>query len=272
MKYKIEKNTVQETLIIPLFAKKLAMDLYPNLFNDKQCQKVFDNIEYDFEVKTGIKEKIGALMGATRQYDMVCCCKEYLNNHPYASVVNLGCGLDSAFDQIDNGKAKSYCVDFENVIEIRKKLLAKNERETLIACDLNDHSWMDQIDSKHGVIAFASGVFYYMQKEAVKDLICKMAEKFNDGKIVFDATTEKGIKNMQKTWLNQADIKVGTYFYLEDAEKEIKQYSPNIKSVVKKPYMTAYRPLSKDFGFIENLVLKYFDSSGYGQLIEVEFE
>ena len=56
------------------------------------------------------------------------------------------------------------------------------------------------------------------------------------------------------------------------SKKEIKEYSPLIKSVVKKPYMTAYRPLSKKFGFIENLVLKYFDSSGYGQLIEVEFE
>lgn len=272
MKFKIEKNTVQETLVIPLYAKKLAMDLYPQLFNDKTCQKVFENIEYDFEPKTGIREKIGALMGATRQYDMVSCCREYLKNHPKASVVNLGCGLDSAFDQIDNGQAKSYCVDFEDVIELRKKLLPHNDRETLIASNLTDHSWMDQIDCESGVIAFASGVFYYLYKEDVKKLICKMAEKFKGGKIVFDATTEKGIKNMQKTWLNEGDIKVGTYFYLEDAKKEIKEYSPLIKSVVKKPYMTAYRPLSKEFGFIENLVLKYFDSSGYGQLIEVEFE
>ena len=31
MKYKIEKNTVQETLIIPLYARKVCSELYPNL-------------------------------------------------------------------------------------------------------------------------------------------------------------------------------------------------------------------------------------------------
>ena len=32
MKHKIEKNTVQETLIIPLFARKVCSELYPNLY------------------------------------------------------------------------------------------------------------------------------------------------------------------------------------------------------------------------------------------------
>ena len=32
MKYKIEKNTVQETLVIPLYSRKLCTELYPNLF------------------------------------------------------------------------------------------------------------------------------------------------------------------------------------------------------------------------------------------------
>ena len=32
MKYKIEKNTVQETLILPLYSRKLCTELYPNLY------------------------------------------------------------------------------------------------------------------------------------------------------------------------------------------------------------------------------------------------
>ena len=35
MKYKIEKNTVQETLIIPLYSRKLCTELYPNLYRDE---------------------------------------------------------------------------------------------------------------------------------------------------------------------------------------------------------------------------------------------
>ena len=31
MKYKIEKGSVQETLLIPLYGRKMAMDLYPDL-------------------------------------------------------------------------------------------------------------------------------------------------------------------------------------------------------------------------------------------------
>ena len=34
MKYKIEKNTVQETLILPLYSRKLCTELYPNLYRD----------------------------------------------------------------------------------------------------------------------------------------------------------------------------------------------------------------------------------------------
>ena len=32
MKYKIEKNTVQEALILPLYSRKLCTELYPNLY------------------------------------------------------------------------------------------------------------------------------------------------------------------------------------------------------------------------------------------------
>ena len=36
MKYKIEKNTVQETLILPLYSRKLCTELYPNLYQDEK--------------------------------------------------------------------------------------------------------------------------------------------------------------------------------------------------------------------------------------------
>lgn len=48
MKYKIEKNTVQETLIIPLYSRKLCSELYPNIFRDETAVRLIDEIDYDF--------------------------------------------------------------------------------------------------------------------------------------------------------------------------------------------------------------------------------
>lgn len=48
MKYHIEKNTVQETLVIPLYGRKMASTLYPGLFRDETAAKLMDSIDYDF--------------------------------------------------------------------------------------------------------------------------------------------------------------------------------------------------------------------------------
>ena len=40
MGYKIEKNTVQETLIIPLYARKMCSELYPKLYRDETAQRL----------------------------------------------------------------------------------------------------------------------------------------------------------------------------------------------------------------------------------------
>ena len=89
MKHKISKGSVQETLLIPLYSRKMAMELYPDLFSDMDCQRLFDRIDFEAPVMSGIKAKIGAVMAATRQYDMACVCREYLKEHPKAAVVNL---------------------------------------------------------------------------------------------------------------------------------------------------------------------------------------
>lgn len=39
-KYHIEKNNVQETLIIPLYSRKLCSELYPPLFRDETADLI----------------------------------------------------------------------------------------------------------------------------------------------------------------------------------------------------------------------------------------
>ncbi len=90
-KYKIEKGSVMETLLIPLYGKKKAVELYPDLFHDRDVVELFKKIDYNFEEPSKIKQKIGAILAGTRQYNIVKVCKDYLQEHENASIVNLGC-------------------------------------------------------------------------------------------------------------------------------------------------------------------------------------
>ena len=248
MKYKIKKDSVQETLIIPLYSRKICSSLYPNIYYDKTAVDLINQIDYDFsEIEKKSKsliQRFGALEVAARQSDIAYEVNEYLKEHPFASVVNLGCGLDNTGRNCDNGKCKIYNLDFPDVIKVRNELLPPEDREENIACNLNDVEWFDKIDKSNGVIFFASGVFYYFLDEEVKSLIVKMSNYFNDSVLVFDAAGKMTVK-LISMWLNSLKVKeVGTYFSVSNL-KEISSWTNNIE-VTSKGYMLGYNDLKDD--------------------------
>ena len=165
MRYKIEKNTVQETLIIPLYAQKMCSELYPNLYRDEAARRLVNAVDYDFSAlekkSRNLMQRFGFLEVAMRQNDLAYEVRDYLKTHPTAAVVNLGCGLDCTGRACDNGHCKIYNLDFSDVIAVRNQLLPAGDRETNIPCDLNDTAWLDKIDASGGAVFFAAGVFYY---------------------------------------------------------------------------------------------------------------
>ena len=247
MKYKIEKNTVQETLVIPLYSRKLCTELYPNLFQDETEVRLIDQIDYDFsEVEknpSSLMQRFGSLEVAMRQNDLAFEVRDYLKSHPNAAVVNLGCGLDCTGRSCDNGRCKIYNLDFPNVITVRNELLPAGDWEQNIPCDLNDTAWFSEVDTSGGAVFFASGVFYYFLTEQVKALVQGMADAFPGGVLVFDAANRTAVRMIAKTWLKSAKIKdVGAYFAVSDAPKEIGAWDSRLR-VTSRGYMLGYNDL-----------------------------
>ncbi len=276
MKYHIEKNTVQETLVIPLFGRLVCSEHFPELFSDPQAQRICDSLDYDFAEKRKKMESavglFGALEVAQRQYDLRCEVEAYLKAHPNAAVVNLGCGLDDTISKADNGTCHGYNLDFPDVIALRNELLPAGEREENLACDLNDLSWMDRIDASGGAVFFAAGVFYYFKTEDLKTLFSAMAERFPGAVLTFDACNRRGAKLMRKTWLKEAGITdVGAYFSLED-ESELNTWSDRFASVTAKSYMRGYRDIYRDVGAFHKLMLRFCDSTVQMKIVRIEFQ
>ena len=96
MKYPIEKNTVQETLVIPMYGRKMCSELYPSLYRDETAIRLLEQIDYDFSAlakkSKSTMQRFGFLEVAMRQNDLAIEVRDYLKTHPNAAVVNLGCG------------------------------------------------------------------------------------------------------------------------------------------------------------------------------------
>lgn len=274
-KYHIEKNTVQETLIIPLYGRKVCSDKFPQLFKDTEAERICGLLDYDFSEKGKKMESgvglFGALEVAQRQYDLGWEVKDYLKTHPKAAVVNLGCGLDDTFKKCDNGSCRGYNIDMPDVIAVRNEILPAGEREMNIASDLNDPGWMDKIDASGGAVFYASGVFYYFRREEVKRLLLTIGECFPDGVVVFDSCNRRGAKMMTKTWLKEAGIKDVDAFFSIEEKSEIEEWSKDFK-VNARSYMRGYRDIYREVSGLHKLMIRFCDSFVNMLIIKIEFK
>lgn len=246
-KYHIERNTVQETLVIPMYGRMKSSQLYPFLFKDDGAARLMSRIDYDFSSlesnSRNAMQRFGFLEVAVRQYNLAWEVRDYLKTHPNAAVVNLGCGLDDTGRHCDNGTCRIYNIDYPDVIEVRNDLIPPGAREVNIACDLNDISWFQAIDASGGAVFFASGVFYYFLRSQVQKLVSAMAAAFPGGRLVFDAANRTAVKLMLKTWVKYAKIKdVGAYFSVEDAQTELSPWTKESK-VSSRNFMLGYNDL-----------------------------
>ncbi len=274
-KYHIENNTVQETLVIPLYGRKICADHFPDLFEDKEAERICASLDYDFSAKKKMMESpaglFGALEVAQRHYDLLWEIRNYLKDNPEAAVVNLGCGLDDSFSKADNGYCRGYNIDLPDVIDIRNKILIAKDNEFNIASDLNDYRWMDKIDGSRGAVFFAAGVFYYLKKEEVRRLADTLAQRFPGAVLVFDACNKKGADMMRKTWLKEAGINdVSAYFSIENSD-EIKDWSHHFESVSERSYMRGYRDIYKEVNFFHKLMIFFCDHFVWMMIIKIEF-
>ena len=273
-KFKIEKDSVQETLMIPLMGRVIAQKKFPNLINDPTAEKIIKKIDYDFSSQekkmTSLFGVYGALEVSQREYDLEWEINDYLKSNPKASVVNLGCGLDDLFNRVNNGECRGFNIDFEDVITARNELLPPLENEKNIIHNINDTEWFSEIPHENGVIFVGLGLFYYFTFDEVKSLFTKMTEHFTTGVIAFDITNKRGLKLMLKTLVKDSAISdIDSYFHIKDVN-ELNSWTNNFKRVSSKSYMNGYRKLD-DINIIYKLLNKLSDSYVGMKIVKIEF-
>jgi len=189
----VELGGVQKTLLLPLWGRAVETKKARPLLVDRTAVRIMESIDYDFSIISRNISFMSQLAWIARSLHTDRTIREFLEEHPRATVVNLGCGLDTTFERVDNGCLFWLDLDLPDVMELRKKYIQEGGRRTFTACSLLDDGWLAQLQAADSVFFIASGVFYYLEEPRLKAFLIKLADTLPGSEILFDACSPRGV-------------------------------------------------------------------------------
>jgi len=232
--------SLEQTMGGPFWARVTFSQMYPDLLNDEQAIQIYRKLEErhraspeDFAMMQKLVDEVIGLLLVFRARSFDDAIKKYIKVHPSATIVNIGCGLDTTFSRVDNGQILWYDLDLPDVIAIRREYIPETPRSKTIPKSMLDLDWFDSLDfsKERGVFFLMGGLLYYFKEEEAASLVCQMASRFPGGELIFDMPSSLGIKIWNRRLRKAGTKGVSFSFGLDDAASEIASWSSTLQVV-----------------------------------------
>ncbi len=182
---------VSETLLIPLYNRAMESQRPNAMMKDEKAVSLVTQMDAAFDrirqIPMNQPNKVMRIM-LTREMDRYT--RDFIGCHPDAVVVQIGCGLDSRFERVDNGRVEWFDLDLPQVIELRRRLIGcEGERYHLLGCSVLEDAWLGAVQALSGrpFLFLAETVFVYFEEAQVKSLVFSLRDHFPGAELVFDA-------------------------------------------------------------------------------------
>ena len=107
--------------------------------------------------------------------------KDLIGKYPEAVCINLGCGFDDKFSQVDNGTIRWFDVDLPDQIAVRRKVYENRDRCIMMDGDALDGAWTKALPESDMFIIVMEGVLEYFSKEQVRTCLNMLCDCFSHG-------------------------------------------------------------------------------------------
>lgn len=183
----VNLGTIQETALIPLWARATEFKKSRPIVRDEKSVEICRSLDYDFSKFKHVRaSQIGCCIRCAEFDGYV---RQFATEHPSGSVVDMGAGLNSRFERVDNGKLSWFEIDFPDVIELRAHFFASTARRHPIAGSALTSDWVAEVRSKgEGPFFFLfEGVLMYFMPSEVTRMIQLVEQEFPGSTIAFDS-------------------------------------------------------------------------------------
>lgn len=203
-------SDVSSTMLITLYARARESVSRNPIITDPKAVEMIEIIKKELAdsenpihkkiLNNNYNPKLAVTMALrSRRFDQYV--SDFLLKYPEGIVINLGCGLDTRFYRIDNGKVIWYDIDFPEVIDLRKRFMEENSRHFFIGKSILDREWLAEVRTGGPFLILAEGVFMYLTEPDVKGLFSIIWSDLGSAEIVCEVTNRYWVDKMKSSYM-----------------------------------------------------------------------
>lgn len=261
---------LQETLFVPLWGRAREARMKKPIFIDKKAVEIVDSISCDLTVFTKKLNKAAHIGFIARSMYFDDEIRKFIKNHQTATIVNIGCGLDTTFDRIDNGMIQWIDLDLPEVIEFRRKFISESDRRIFVSESVFNLGWYAYIKNKKETMFLIAGVLEYFSEKEISQLFSDFSVNCPGVEIIFEYCSKLGKKSLNKSLQRTKEI-IGSSRIQWSLEKlsDITEIYEGI-SIINN--MTIFKEHRKHYKLPMRLLLSYFDFWKLSSLAHVKID
>jgi len=225
-KVRVDLHGPAETTLATLYAKALDAAAEHPILGDVWAKQAVAAIDYDWTRTTITARTAPSVTTRTAHFDT--WARQFLAVHECATVLHLGCGLDSRVHRLDPGPdVHWYDIDYLPVIDLREQIYPRRPGCHTIAASVIDPSWLDMIPADRPVLALGEGLTMYLTEPDGVALLRRIVKHFGSGELQFDAFNRFAIRTQ---WINGVVRNSGsTLHWGIDAPEDIIAAVPGVR-------------------------------------------
>jgi len=192
---------VQETALVPLYARALESRRNRPILEDPKAVEIVDSIDWDFR-RFGQRRRVVGCALRSAMFDV--WVRDFLHRHPEGTVVEIGPGLNTRFERLDNGRIHWYDLDLPDMIDLRRQFFSDSTRRTTLAASVLDSAWIETVRRSPGpYFLVAETVFAYLEEAQVKRALSQIAGGFPQVTIALDTLGRRAVNSGNKDFVRR---------------------------------------------------------------------
>lgn len=190
---KVRFTKEKETMLGTLYGRALDARRADPVLGDTAADEAVGRIDYDFS-RLGVNQDT-AMSVVIRARAMDQLAKAWLDRHPDAVVLHLGCGMDTRVFRLDPPATVAWFdVDYPEVIALRERIYPARPGYATIGSSVIDFAWLERVPADRPTLIVAEGLTMYLTSATGTELVRRLVGRFPSGRLIWDFFSTLGIK------------------------------------------------------------------------------